>query len=172
MNKLNKYYPHLIVNVMLSVAFASSFIGLFFFTYGKDVEKNIVIANVEYIVDSLLSFPTSLLSDDTKQKVKTYLTNVKLGDMTQADETVSNNNNDLVRTAAILLSSMLVTIIVITYIISKKYELNFPEIIGQNLILLCGIALVEFVFLKFVARNFISANPNVVKKKLLDSFIK
>ena len=58
---------HLIVNVILSVAFASSFIGIFFFTYGKEVEKNIIINNVQYTVDELLSFPSALLSDDIKK---------------------------------------------------------------------------------------------------------
>jgi len=37
---------HVIVNVSLNVAFAACFIGLFFFTYAKDVEKTIVVNNV------------------------------------------------------------------------------------------------------------------------------
>lgn len=172
MIKENKHLPHLIVNVILAVALASSFIALFFFTYGKEVEKNIVIGNVEYIVDDLLSFPTSLLPDEAKYKLITYLDNVKLSDMTQSDQNVTNNNNELLKISGITLGSMLIISIIIAYIISKKYELDFPFTISQNLILLCGIALVEFIFLKYVLTNFISANPNIVKKKLLEALIK
>ena len=34
---------HMIINVILSVAFAATFIACFFFTYAKNVEKEIVI---------------------------------------------------------------------------------------------------------------------------------
>ena len=172
MSDNHEYLPHLIVNVILSVAFASSFIGAFFFTYGKEVEKSIIVNNVQYTVDELLGFPSALLSDDIKKKLITYLNDVKLSDMTVADKKVSDNNTQLLQKAGIILSILLVVSLVASFYISKKYNLNFPFILSQNLILLCGIGLVEFVFLKFIAGNYISANPNIVKKKILETIVK
>ena len=52
----NKIIPQFIVNFLLSVSFAASFIGIFFFTYGKIVEKQIVVNNVNYTINDLSDF--------------------------------------------------------------------------------------------------------------------
>jgi len=160
--------PHFISNVILSVAFASTFIGIFFFTYAKNVEKDVVVNNVNYTVDSLLSGITVLANDDAKKILAEQVSQVKLGDMSGADKEVNDNNSKLLVQSAKILGTILVVSLITTFIIAKIYDLDFTELIIQNLILLCGIGLTEFIFLKFIIANFISANPNIVKKKVLE----
>ena len=92
--------------------------------------------------------------------------------MTVADKKVNDNNTQLQVKAGVILGILLVVSLVTAWYISEKYKLNLPFILSQNLILLCGIGLVEFVFLKFIAANYISANPNIVKKKILEIIVK
>jgi hypothetical protein len=160
--------PHFISNVILSVAFAATFIGIFFFTYAKNVEKDVVVNNVNYTVDSLLSGITVVLNDDVKNILSDQVSQVKLGDMSGADKEVDDNNSKLLIQSAQILGTLFVVSLVSTFIIAKYYDLDFTELIIQNLILLCGIGLTEFVFLKYIIANFISANPNIVKKKVLE----
>lgn len=160
--------PHFISNVILSVAFAATFIGIFFFTYAKNVEKDVVVNNVNYTVDSLLSGITVLVNDNVKTILSNQVSQVKLGDMSGADKEVDENNKKLLIQSAQILGTILVVSLVSTFMIAKYYDLDFTELIIQNLILLCGIGLTEFVFLKYIIANFISANPNIVKKKVLE----
>ena len=88
--------------------------------------------------------------------------------MSGADKEVDENNKKLLIQSAQILGTILVVSLVSTFMIAKYYDLDFTELIIQNLILLCGIGLTEFVFLKYIIANFISANPNIVKKKVLE----
>lgn len=62
-----------------------------------------------------------------------------------------------------------------SYYIAKTYNLDYKELVTRNLIILGIIALVEFVFVTYIAKQFISADPNYVKRiiaKTLDDYSK
>jgi len=163
----NKIIPQFIVNFLLSISFAASFIGIFFFTYGKIVEKQIVIDNVNYTINDLSDFILSLSSSTIKTKLSAQINQVVLPEMNIADNIVENENNILLKQSAKYLGTLLVVSLVISYYICKTYDIDFNELLIQNLILLCGIGLVEFLFLTFVISKYVAANPNLIIKKVL-----
>lgn len=160
--------PHLLINVILSVALASSFIGFFFFTYAKNIERKIVVNNVEYIVEDLTDTVMALLPENIKNLLKIKINDVKLGDMSKEDNDVKESNKKLLLKAGKVLSTLLVVSLLTAFIIAKMYNFDIMDILSKNLVLLSGIALVEFIFLTYIAANFISADPNVVRKKVLE----
>ncbi len=163
----NKIIPHFGVNVILSVALASSFIGFFFFTYGKIIEKEIVVKNVDYTINEFTDLIKNFTSPNIRFELIKEINNIKLPNMDKEDEEVKLNNKKLLVKSGKYLGMLFAVSLLIVIAICYIYNLNFVEILSQNLILLCGIALVEFLFLRFVIAKYISADPNVVKKQIL-----
>jgi hypothetical protein len=163
----SKFIAEFSVKVMLSIGLASSFIGFFFFTYGKIIEKEIVINNVKYTIDNLGDFILSISTPEIKTELYKHINEVTLPNMDIADENVRDDNNKLLKKSFKYLGTLLLVSLIVSYIICIKYELDFIEIITQNIVLLCGIGLVEFLFLRLVIANYISANPNIVKRRVL-----
>lgn len=154
--------PHIIVNVSLNVAFAACFIGFFFFTYAKEVEKQIVINNVEYTVSDLFGNAVELLPDTVRGIAGAKLKSTKLPNMEQADKKVEAANNELLKLSAMVLGGLLFIVLIATKYISDANNINYEDAIYHNLILLVCIGITEFIFLKGIAENYISANPNIV----------
>ena len=86
----------IISNVILSVIFSASFICIFFFTYAKNVEKEVVINNLTYLVNSLLSSPISLFKNfSIYNYANNQLSELKpTNDDLVADSKVIKINND------------------------------------------------------------------------------
>ena len=61
-----------IINTLLTISFTSSFIGIFFFTYVKNIEKDIIVNNIKYLVTDTISNYIHLLSPDDKKKINDY----------------------------------------------------------------------------------------------------
>jgi hypothetical protein len=171
-------------NVILSVTFISVFIGIFFFTYGKTVEKEIVLNNLTYTIDGLTS-TFSLLPHRINQEIKNKIKNIKLPNMDDEDEKTNKANIKLRNNAAMLLGGCFILCLIISFILAKyifkndnenenKNFLNFftNEFIFPNLILLLGIAITEFLFLNCVIRSFIAADLNIIYKSVIELFKK
>lgn len=171
-----KNYSIEIIYIILSIVFPSIFIGIFFFTYGKNIEKECVVNNVNFLIADTIEPIKSFISDDQKKILLESVNNIKLENMDEQDKKVEDSNNLLLKKSFIILSSVFLGGIVLSYIIyrffSNKIE-SFPVIITKNIIiLLLGIVLVEFLFGFFIPSQFISANPNLIKKRICENIKK
>ena len=163
-------YIDIICNVILSVIFAASFICIFFFTYAKNVEKQVVINNLNYVVESLVGSPIALLKSyslfDTS---KLSQLNSDHNADAEADKKVADNNNLLQNKAykyiGIMLTLGLIT--VITLALCYKDISYIPLVIFKNILLTCGIALTEFIFLICIGAKYMAADNNVIIKQFL-----
>jgi hypothetical protein len=72
--------PRFMVNFLLSTAFATSFIALFFFTYVKNIEREIVLDNVNYVIDDLTTTFLTILPEPIKALLEFKLDNIELKD--------------------------------------------------------------------------------------------
>lgn len=158
---------HVIVNVSLNVAFAACFIGLFFFTYAKNVEKTIVVNNVAYIVDDLLASSVAMLPDEARLMLKIKIEETKLPDMTQADKAVEKSNGKLLQQATMVLLILLIVAIVVSHKIAGANKIDFSDAIYHNLVLLACIGVTEYLFLTYIAQNYISADPHVLARTVI-----
>lgn len=168
-NKNDSIYPHFLINFLIATSFATSFIAFFFFTYAKNVERQIVVNNVNYLIDDLTSNVISFVDNDTKELLVSQINNVNLGDMSEEDKKVEDSNNKLLTQSFKLFGTLLIINLTLAFIIAGIYEINFEEVLVSNVMLLCAIALTEFFFLRYVIIHYISVDPNKIKGAIFDS---
>ena len=156
-----------IVNFLLSTSFAASFIAFFFFTYAKNVERDIVVNNVNYTINDLLSQFFNLMPSTIKQIISSKIDTINFDSMKSEDVKTNADNSDLMYYCIRLYGTLLAVSIILAYLIAKYNDVNFEDILTSNLILLTGIALTEYLFLNHVIAKFISANPNLVKYTII-----
>lgn len=168
-NETDSIYPHFIINFLIATSFATSFIAFFFFTYAKNVERQIVVNNVNYLIDDLTSNVISFTNDETKELIISQLDKVNLGDMSEEDKKVEESNNNLLSQSLKLFGTLLIINLTLAFIIARVYEINFEEILISNIMLLFAIALTEYFFLDYVIIHYISVDPNKIKGAIFDS---
>lgn len=157
---------HGFLNILLVAALAASFIGLFFFTYGKNVERDIVVNNVDYLVTDLLG-GVNLLPQEITSSLKEKLQKTNLGDMSKEDEKVAQHNAALLKKALTFIGILNAVVLAVVIGLAYKYDLNLMEILVEGFLILLCVGLVEIVFLYFIARKYISADPNTVKNRFV-----
>jgi hypothetical protein len=163
--------PSISVNIIMSVALASTFIAVFFFTYVKNVERKIVVKNVKYLIDDLTETIIPFLPPNMKKFLYYQLDVVNLPNMSKEDNEVTENNHKLLIKSAKLFGITLVVLFTIAFIICKKYNIDFFENLITSFLLLVAIAGTEYLFLNYIIFNYISANPNKIKLALIKTVV-
>jgi hypothetical protein len=165
----------MIINILLSVAFASTFIAIFFFTYAKNVEKQIVLKNVKYFINDINYNFISILPDNIKKSLSDKLSQVELPDMSEEDNATAESNRKLLIKSMMIFSVFFIILFSSAFGLAHFTKNNFFEILLENVFLLCGVATIEFLFLTFIASNFISVDTNNIKYsvfKTIDNAVK
>jgi len=160
---------HMVVSIITSVGIIMMFLGVFFFTYAANIEKEIVQMNANIVVEDLLSIISPLLSPVTKA---TQITKLKYPDMADADQKVEMDNNNLLKTAYTNLSIVFVVTLVLGFIIAYFKKINYYNIIGLNLIILVFVGLTEYSFLNMIVKKFIAADTHYVRLIILENLNK
>lgn len=160
-----------IISIAISVALVCALIGIFFFTYAKTVEKEIVLNNVKFTVDDLIGNIIGFLNPNEKNILKKLYDNVHLDVNKAADEEVEKSNEELTMKAIKYMGGFVVMTIILSYVAASTNNINFQHIMEKNLILLFFIFIAEFSFLTFCAKKFISANPYDVKYNIIKKLI-
>jgi len=158
------HHINLIVNTIILSTLSICFIGIFFFTYTKDAEQYIVTNNLKYLSNNLLP-NFNMLPSKQLSILKEGVNNIKLPNMNEEDAKAIKANNLVLDKTKVFLGSLFVLAMVFSYYMCKKHNLNFTELLSNNLILLICIALVEFIFLNYVAKKYISVDSNIIIKK-------
>ncbi len=159
-----------LANLLLISTFAVSFLTIFFFLYGAEIEKEVILNNLNYIIDESIDNYIIFLSDEQKKQIYEKINKIKLENMDKEDEEVKSSNKKLKNTSFIIISVLIVCVFIIVsgIVIYKNY--NYSELLLKNVILLIGIGLVEYLFLINFGSKFISANTNYIKGKLASLF--
>jgi hypothetical protein len=153
------------LNILLVSIFAIIFINIIFFTYGKNIEQNVIVSNVDYIANNI----NSTIKELPPQYIKLVKNIVNNNNNNNNINDTNNNDNLLYNSIKILV--LLVSITAITFIISYKYyDLSYDEIKSifiNSFVLVLGMGLVEILFLTFVIKNFMLADMNKIKLHVL-----
>ena len=134
-------------------------IGIFYFTYAKNVEKNVVVNTVHYLSESLFKELASYMPSISL--------NIQAPDLQSADQEVMNSNHLLIIKAVKYLSLLFLVTLVMTYIMSKYLKISYYQRLKHNIVILFFVALTEFSFLNIVGRNFITVDPNKIKSNII-----
>lgn len=159
-----------IAHVLCGMSLVSIFIVVFFFTYAAKIEQQIVEERCTEIVDDLTSVVAQLPQDYKNMisaEISPYL--VVPPSLAAEDSIVEAQNKALLKKAAIFVSIFVVITFSIIFIMSRVFGFSFLEILKGNFLVLLFVALTEFVFLTFFAKNYITIDANFVKQKIVQS---
>lgn len=159
--------PKKIVTIIISITFAISFIALFFFTYARDIEREVVLNNVNYIINELGGSLPILLEGVPQNDIIKSLDLINLDNMKEADEDVKQINDKIIHSSLIIFTSFFTVSLFVCLLVCVYFKLDIVEILSTNLLLLGAIAVVEFLFLTFIIKNYISADINAIFRNIL-----
>jgi hypothetical protein len=155
---------HVIINVITFSGLAAIFISIFFFTYAGAIEQEIVVDQANIVVNDLMQTINPLLTPAQKEQMKTKLV---LPDNSHEDLHSLNSNNKLMSEAYSQLLIIFGVCMGVSLLLCIIFKHNYFKIIGLNLLLLVFIGLTELIFLHFIPKNYIIADTNWVRWKIL-----
>ena len=166
MSNLNK--PKLIISVMMNVLLISIFIGFFFFTYGSYIENKIVKAQTKILSDNIYNY-LKFFGKDANIKIKEQILQIKLPDLSKADDlTIKSNNKIMMKAGKVNIIFTIVVVVLIYFIYTKSNkDFNLKTLIYQNLILLFFVGLTEFSIITFFAADYVSIDTNNIKLNIV-----
>lgn len=179
--------PEYIILIVTQIAMIFMFLVIFYFTYVKYVEHNSTIDQIvlteEMIETDLVNSSGNFIkwydkniSENHKKKIqeslikslddfqKQYIKNNK-----STDDSIKKNNSNLEKQSfnyVIFIISLVLFIVLSIMIIGHRVHIF--NIIKENTIVLIFIAIIEFVFLMVVIKDYIAINPNIARKTISD----
>jgi len=150
-------------SVVLQVTLIIIFISIFFMTYTTVIEKEIVINEVDILVNEFFGDLKLGLGPEIMTLFQSSLKDFNPPDMSEADAITAANNSVLINNTIILMIVVGIIGFSITIYLSVRYKVDSSEISKEVVFALIAVCIVEFVFLRFLAKNYICLDPNVVK---------
>ena len=167
-----------LVDFVFHIGFYGLFLTIFFFYYATLVEGQIVKQQSENVVNSI-SQSIKAAAPEAFQAFANSLTVEKLN---SDDKDTCKKNRKVRRQSFIVFGSIFAFTLLFAasfifsyYITKSKFGLSgmqFAEVIYINVIIILLIAVSEYSYLTFFARNFRTLDPNFVQYTLLDSIEK
>ena len=155
--------PQDIVTIILNVTLIGTFIAVFFFTYGKTLEENIVKNQGSFIAKNIANDIKPFLDNNTIQDIQS----IPIPNMEKQDKIAKDINQNLQTGATTIVIIAALIGFSSALIISNTYKLNFIQLLKHNLIILFFVGLTYFLFLYFFGQHLLSADPNYVKYTIL-----
>jgi hypothetical protein len=164
--------PKNLLSIILNVCIISSFIGIFFFTFGLKYEEKIVNEQIKYLVNDLTTDLLHFLPENVTTNLKDQLNNYKLPDMSYTDKIVEKSNKKLKKKASIAILALLSFCVLSTLYLKYKFHDKLTNtvvlhIFKDTFIILMVVALTEFIFLTLIGGNYMSIDPHTVKSDII-----
>jgi len=163
-------------SMMFQIVFTFAFLTIFFFAYVVTVEKGEFEDQINYVVDQLLVSDKYTIFKDLKGVSKDHIAGViagaideiefryKKGSKKGVDEVNESNNKTRGKAFKILSIVVVVMIVMVILLLSLGYCLNIQHNVSESLWVILFVGITELAFLQIVAKNYISADPNNVKR--------
>jgi len=163
---ITKSFIQIIFNVLL----ISLFLTTFFFTYVKNIENNIFINNIKYLVDDLSS-TIKLFGPRIGPLINQSINDINMPDLSHEDNNTIENNNNIFKNAVIANVIFTFIILLIIYHIYTFYDnsICLKNIVIQNFIILLFIIFTEYSLLTYFISEYIAVDPNKVKITIVNN---
>ena len=162
-------------NIIMHIILISVFIGIFFFTYGTYLQKEIVKIQVEYLVNDLLSTVKVFIPKSEKIKRQIREFDIKIDE--SQDEKVTEKNNQTKFKAFLAIFTLLACGILIILAISKLMNMGkmthkqfWFKLFKYNIIMIFFIIITRFLFTS-IAKKYMLINTNKLRKSVIDNVI-
>lgn len=162
-----------IIFIVLQVCLIASFLVIFFFSYVSEIENKIVQKQIEYLVDSFTNEQKYIITDPSiREIIKNSVDSIQTPDLSQEDAEVEASNQQLENLAVqtVLICLIIGILIFLFYLLSSMMQGNVKgpiKILSTSIIILLAVGATEVTFLDGIARNYISADPNYFRMKIL-----
>lgn len=161
-----------IILITLQVTLVAGFLVVFFFSYASIVENEIVTKQVNYLVDSFTGSASGFLSPETLGVIKNSVDNINPPDMSEEDQEVVEKNAALETQAVQIIMALIITgiLVYLFYLIYSMRRGNVREAMKMLLVIgmiLTAVAITEVTFLNLVAKNYLTADPNYFRGRIL-----
>lgn len=165
--------------IIFQVVFIFAFLTIFFFYYVVNIEKNEFQSQLNIIVDNILTQDTikSIIPYGISNKLSPEQEAVIISGIidTVIDKSIMDNTkqgaevieaNNIIRKKAFVTLAIAVGSIILLTIVLLLLRFCIPIIyeIKEALWVVFFVGLTEFAFLMVIARNYISADPNHVRR--------
>jgi hypothetical protein len=165
----NIHFSEILVNVGVGVAFMSIFVTIFYYYYVLEIEHQMIRDNISIMTGSLLDSYKPFLSPYTINIIKNKLIN---SDLSSADKQVSDSNSKIKAESIKSVATISVVMFLFAYLISRYFNINFKNIIINNILLLLLLGFTEYTFLHVVPSKIITGDPNFIKYKIFTNINK
>ena len=173
------FSPATLSNILLHVILLSSFVAVFFFVYGSKIEQQVVQSQTNAVVDNLMQDVRNVTTPAQMQILSSVLgPNLEAPDMQQADLEAAAKNKQLVQQTIKVLGilcgvSLALILLLWSYgkWVNKSMYFSGWKLLKENMVTLLFVAITEFFFVTFFAANYKSADPNHIKKQVVDTLI-
>jgi hypothetical protein len=161
-------YPKTIIFILLNILLISTFIVIFFFTYGDAVEKKSIIDQMSFLVDNIYN-DVKIYGKNTSSFIKNKINNYTPPDTTSQDNYIKSLNKKTIQKAINAITIFIIILLVIIAFIYYNYKVELQPLFIKSLIILISVGFTEYVFLSYFGSKYISLNPNSVKLFVIEN---
>lgn len=169
------------ISIAIQVTFIFAFLTVFFFVYVTEVEKEEFRTQMNLIVDNIMKdvnndLPSLINKQEYLSKADAAVVINGIIDVLQEKIYIDSKStsatvlkqNHSVKMKAFKYLSAIVTVIVVSAVIILLIGFCVPIIyqIKEAMLVVIFVGLTELTFLQVIAKNFVSADPNKVKRSL------
>ena len=175
-NEEKRFFVILTSKVLINVLLISTFICIFFFTYGTFIEKTVITNQMDIIannfIDTFRLFGNSPNTNLKNTIVNTLLIPDTINKISEEDHDALKNNPDIIKLVTYFILGFIGVVIVIIGGFLGTNFLTFcdlKEILIESSVILLFIALTEYIFLSFFGSKFISIDTNTIKLEIINN---
>lgn len=172
-------------NALVQGVIVFAFLTIFFFSYVSQTEKEEFENQVNMVVDDIYGqYKTDIsnvlpknANDRTLAKATIY--GIIDSNEEYLDKTSSESRKEIDKSNADILKSSVLSVLILAMIVVgilivlglMGYCVPLKNFVKEGSFILIFIFLTEFLFLNVIAKNYISANPNLVRQKIAQAVI-
>lgn len=168
------------LSIAIQVSFIFGFLTVFFFAYVQGVEKNEFKNQLEMIVDSLYDdiYP-QYIKTQNPEKASVIISglidlieeNIKQNTKKSEDDINKQNKSTKYKAFKLLLGVIIIMVAICSIILLLGFCIHIGSHVKEAMLVVIFVGITEFAFLMIIAKNYISADPNRIKRNIADNII-
>ena len=159
-------------NILVHVGILAVFLTIFFFTIAVTVEKDILEKQIEFIVDVLVGNIFKGIGNDQKIELKNIIDNsLNSSDFEPLDKQTEKSNQKIIQESFKFLGILIFIVLLILIVLGYIYKwgwIHIKLLIFGAILSLIFVGVTESSFLLLIASNYLSADPNNIRRKIVD----
>lgn len=171
------------LSIAIQVSFIFGFLTVFFFAYVQGVEKTEFKSQLELVVDSIYDQmePEYMKKKDIKNPEQASV--IAAGLIDYAEESITHKNQKIeaeinkqnksikYKAFKLLVGVIVILVAICSIILLLGFCVQLGTHVKEAMLVVIFVGITEFTFLMVIAKNYISADPNRVKRNISDNIM-